>query len=148
MVLPIRAQSGKSIFFSLSRSGKDFSATERRLTELAQSHLALALSAGKSRPLTPDLLASAGFTPRESEVLCWLAEGKSNVVIATILHVQLSTVKGYLTSIYNKIGAGNRHAAILHVLDLARRPDPHLSSNSSSETHIRAPYLLTPTKVG
>jgi ATP/maltotriose-dependent transcriptional regulator MalT len=52
-----------------------------------------------------------GLTPRESEVLHWLTQGKSNLDIGNILDLSLKTVKKHLERIYRKLGVENRHAA-------------------------------------
>ena len=51
------------------------------------------------------------LTPRECEVLFWLARGKSNAEIAAILGIQPSTVGKHLERIYPKLGVENRTAA-------------------------------------
>jgi DNA-binding CsgD family transcriptional regulator len=150
----LHSEQDKVVFFGFNRGGSDFSPRERELVSLARAHLssarhlAVALSAGKEMPLTLQLLARMNFTPRESEVLYWLVEGKSNVEIAAILHIQLSTVKGYLTDIYNKIGTGNRHATILHVLSQAKKLNSDLPVASPEQSFVETPYPLAPTKVG
>lgn len=60
--------------------------------------------------------SSAQLTERESEVLHWLSQGKSNAEIAVILAISPGTVKRHLENIYAKLGVENRHAAILHAL--------------------------------
>lgn len=52
-----------------------------------------------------------GLTPREGEVLAWLAEGKSNRDISEILGVSHRTVTKHLEQIYTKLGVENRTAA-------------------------------------
>ncbi|MFC9896840.1 response regulator [Nocardia sp. NPDC127579] len=57
---------------------------------------------------TPDPAIVFGLTPRESEVLTLLAEGRSNAEIATALHVGVTTVKTHVTNLMAKTGATNR----------------------------------------
>lgn len=57
-------------------------------------------------------LQSAGLTPREAEVLQWVAQGKSNNAIATILSVSPRTIHKHLERIYDKLGVENRTAAV------------------------------------
>jgi DNA-binding CsgD family transcriptional regulator len=52
------------------------------------------------------------LTPRECEVLFWLARGKSNAEIATILGIRPATVGKHLERIYPKLGVENRTAAV------------------------------------
>ena len=51
------------------------------------------------------------LTLREREVLCWLARGKSNAEIGTILGISSATVGKHLEHIYPKLGVENRTAA-------------------------------------
>lgn len=51
------------------------------------------------------------LTPRERQVLHWVAEGKGNWEIAVILGLSRHTVKDHLKSIYEKLGVDNRTAA-------------------------------------
>ncbi len=63
------------------------------------------------------LPGEARLTARETEVLRWLADGKSNADIAVILGVAAGTVKQHVERILAKLGAENRTAAAA----LARR---------------------------
>lgn len=120
---------GKILFISLERSGTvAYSERDRKILALAQPHLINAWKMACSRsallrgeePFDPRLFMEAGFSERESEVLLWLTEGKSNSEMACLMDVHIQTIKFHLTSIYNKTGAGNRLAATLYALDLAR----------------------------
>ena len=57
------------------------------------------------------------LTSRESEVLRWLAEGKTNAEIARILATQPRTVDKHCERIYQKLGVENRTAAVRQALD-------------------------------
>jgi DNA-binding NarL/FixJ family response regulator len=52
------------------------------------------------------------LTPREKDVLNLLVEGKSTKLIAVTLHIQPSTVKQALSSLYQKLGVSNRTEAV------------------------------------
>ena len=56
-------------------------------------------------------LAQAALTPRESEVLSWLAKGKTNKDIADILGLSPRTVNKHLEHIFDKLGVETRSAA-------------------------------------
>lgn len=58
-----------------------------------------------------ELERSLPLTPRESEVLLWVAHGKSNKEIGEILVMSPRTVNKHLEQIYPKIQADNRTAA-------------------------------------
>jgi DNA-binding CsgD family transcriptional regulator len=53
----------------------------------------------------------ARLTPREQQVLAWLAEGKTNAEIAQILVAAPGTVRKHLEHIYAKLGVHTRTAA-------------------------------------
>ncbi len=65
----------------------------------------------------PGRLEQLGLTPREAEVLFWVARGKTNDEIATVLGIGLSTVKKHLESTYVKLGVENRTAAAALALE-------------------------------
>jgi LuxR family quorum-sensing system transcriptional regulator CciR len=53
------------------------------------------------------------LTARETEIMRWVAEGKTNWEISIILHVSLNTVKFHLKNIYQKLGGvENRWSAV------------------------------------
>lgn len=64
--------------------------------------------------MSEDPNAKVQLTPRETEVLRGLAEGKSNKEIARDLDIQEVTVKLHVKSLTRKLEARNRtHAAML-----------------------------------
>lgn len=56
-------------------------------------------------------LANAALTPRETEVLSWLAKGKTNRDIAEILGMSPRTVNKHLEHVFEKLGVETRAAA-------------------------------------
>ncbi len=56
-------------------------------------------------------LEGAALTPRETEVLAWLAKGKTNRDIADILGMSHRTVNKHLEHIFEKLGVETRAAA-------------------------------------
>ena len=69
-------------------------------------------------------LESLGLTPREAEVLLWIAQGKSNSDIGTILGCAENTVKVHTARIFEKLGFENRNAATVQALDVLSKPAP------------------------
>jgi DNA-binding CsgD family transcriptional regulator len=59
-------------------------------------------------------LEGANLTPRESEILAWLAEGKTNAEIGLVLSISPRTVKKHLEHIYSKMQVHRRAAAVGH----------------------------------
>ncbi|NJP82646.1 response regulator [Streptomyces telluris] len=55
----------------------------------------------------------AGLTAREREVLALLGEGLSNAGIGRRLHLVEGTVKGYVSAVLDRLGAGNRVQAAI-----------------------------------
>ncbi|WP_461428168.1 autoinducer binding domain-containing protein [Gymnodinialimonas sp.] len=53
------------------------------------------------------------LTKRESEILEWVAQGKSNSVIADILSISQHTVDAHMRKIYAKLGVADRTSAAL-----------------------------------
>ena len=58
-----------------------------------------------------DRLLDAKLTPRETEVLSWLAKGKTNRDISEILSMSPRTVNKHLEHIFEKLGVETRSAA-------------------------------------
>ena len=62
-------------------------------------------------------LEALGLTPREAEVLLWVAQGKSNSDVGTILGMSDKTVKIHLGHIYEKLNVESRTAAALQAVE-------------------------------
>jgi DNA-binding NarL/FixJ family response regulator len=63
-------------------------------------------------------LETLGLTPREAEVLLWVAQGKSNGDIAILLGMAEKTVKKHMSSIFVKLGVEGRNAATIRALEV------------------------------
>jgi len=61
------------------------------------------------------------LSPREAEVLAWVAQGKTNAEISGILGISPRTVQKHLEHIFDKLGVENRTAAAAKALEKARR---------------------------
>ena len=71
---------------------------------------------GEVATATPSHRALAELTPRELEILCHLAEGQSNKVIARNLGISDGTVKLHVKAILRKLGVHSRvEAAVIAV---------------------------------
>lgn len=91
------------------------------LLNAIRSRLARAAQQGR-REFKPDFsspapLLTLGLTPRVAEVLLWVAQGKTNADIATILGISESTVKKHLLEIFAALGVETRSAATLRALE-------------------------------
>lgn len=94
-------------------------AVEERLSEaLGQAGQGFNPDFSSAAPLQREL----ALTPRESEVLLWVTQGKSNLDVATILGMSDKTVKQHLGSIFQKLGVEGRNAASLRALEILSQP--------------------------
>jgi len=62
------------------------------------------------------------LTPRVAETLLWIAQGKTNGDIATILGISESTVKKHVLEVFVTLGVETRTAATLQALEVLSRP--------------------------
>ncbi len=72
-----------------------------------------------SHPKSTDVTDSRGrplLTAREQQVLHLLADGLSNLELATVLRLSEHTIKNHLFRIYDKLGVSNRMEAVLYAL--------------------------------
>lgn len=95
-------------------------AIEIRLQRAAQQEQA-------RRPFKTDFsslepLLKFGLTPRATETLLWLAQGKTNADIARILGITESTVKKHVQEIFEKLGVETRGAATIRALEELNAP--------------------------
>ena len=72
------------------------------------------------------------LSPREQQVLRLTAEGKSNKEVATLLHLEVHTVRSYRKSLMAKLGASNV-AQLIQVAAAAGMLDRIKSNHSDSE---------------
>ncbi len=90
------------------------------LSALGQDEILLRLTPANKAPDDEVLRQHFDVTVRESEVLTWIAKGKSNRDIGEILGLSARTVNKHLEQIYVKLGVENRAsaavkaAAVLH----------------------------------
>ena len=61
-------------------------------------------------------LEKLGLSPREAEILLWVAQGKTNYEIGIILDISAATAKKHLVHIYEKLGVESRNSATLCAL--------------------------------
>ncbi|MEZ5701339.1 MAG: helix-turn-helix transcriptional regulator, partial [Burkholderiaceae bacterium] len=76
---------------------------------LGESMLLLAQTPSDNAAL--QRLREVALTPRETEVLSWLAKGKTNRDIAEILGMSPRTVNKHLEHVFEKLGVETRSAA-------------------------------------
>jgi len=82
-----------------------------------------------NREFKPDFssakaLLAFGLTPRAAEVLLWVAQGKTNSNIATILGITESTVKKHVQEMFDKLGVETRGAATVRAFEVLNSQPP------------------------
>ncbi len=92
----------------------------RRFAEAGGTDLQLLVLEEPGAPPGPKALMTLGLTAREAEVLYWIAQGKSNPDIATILGANVRTVHKHVEHIFQKLGLETRNAAMLAALEVLR----------------------------
>jgi DNA-binding NarL/FixJ family response regulator len=118
------------------RSGMNLGADDYLTKPVANSDLVRAIEARlrrteqqTHREFKPDFssakpLLALGLTPRAAEALLWVAQGKTNVEIATILGITESTVKKYVQEMFDKLGVETRGAATVRAFEVLNSPPP------------------------
>lgn len=92
-------------------------AVRTRLRRAADAAATGGRKSGPDEPANPAQLLCLGLTPREAEVVFWVAQGKTNPEIAIITAVQLTTIKKHLEAAYLKLMVDNRTAAAALALE-------------------------------
>ena len=112
------------------RSGMNLGADEYLTKPVANADLVQAIEARlhrhqqhAKREFKPNFssaqpLLKLGLTPRATETLLWLSQGKTNSDIATILGITESTVKKHVQEIFEKLGVETRGAATVRALEV------------------------------
>ena len=90
--------------------------------------------------IRPQGLQAQGLTMREAEVLTWVARGKTNAEVASILSVRLRTVKKHMERVFQKLGVESRTAAAFRVWERHGLKDP-LDVNVEEEHFISCAQL-------
>jgi DNA-binding CsgD family transcriptional regulator len=104
IALPIYVRDGLLVSFVLNRTRRDFTDRERALLDVLRPHLAR---------IFQRVNIAGGLTARESEVLRWVAAGKSDAQIGAILRISARTVQKHLQNVYDKLGVESRTAAAM-----------------------------------
>jgi len=100
---------------------------QQLLAERAQTQVKFVPDFSSATPLE-----SLGLSPREAEVLLWIAQGKNNEEIGLILGVARNTVKKHVIHLLDKLGVDGRNAAAVRALEL-------LGSPASKAGAVKAP---------
>jgi DNA-binding NarL/FixJ family response regulator len=94
----------------LLRALRDTAAGRASLHPEAQQHLMRQVTESQTPP------PHASLTKREADILRLIAEGRSNKEIALALSLTEGTVKGYVSTIFDKLGVADRTQAALYAV--------------------------------
>jgi DNA-binding NarL/FixJ family response regulator len=83
----------------------------RRLGDIGMGEAMWLLSLQNAGEAQASRLATAALTPRETEVLSWVAKGKTNRDVGDILGLSPRTVNKHLEHVFEKLGVETRAAA-------------------------------------
>ena len=120
VALPIEVNAQTLVSFVLNRVGRDFSDRECALLDVVGTCLSRQYrnaQAARAAPVPPQ----TPLTPREREVLRWVAAGKTDRDIALVLGCSHRTVQKHLERSYVKLGVETRTAAAMRALGVALR---------------------------
>jgi DNA-binding CsgD family transcriptional regulator len=128
IAVPIYVRGPRLVSFVFNRMGRDFSDRDRACLESIRSHLGdLYRLSGELEgprvswgvpPARQPACVDAPLTTREREVLNWLAGGKTDRDIASILGISPRTVHKHLQRVYEKLGVETRTAAVVRAFAL------------------------------
>src|SRR6478672_13539930 len=104
--------------FAFDRFEGDFSDHDLLLLETLGPHLLQLAKSATARWPEP----ATQLTPREREILAWVARGKTNHEIAATLYVSPGTIRKHLDNIYAKLDVPNRAAAVSRAYGLRASP--------------------------
>src|SRR5262249_7321769 len=98
---------------------RDFTERDRLMLNLLRPHFDLARRNAERvtarRAAKAETLDAFCLTPREREIALWMARGKTNFEISSILETRVRTVEKHIENILKKLGVENRTAAALIV---------------------------------
>ncbi len=109
-VLELKGEMVSCIWFGRTARDARFDAT-KELCRIQEALPILALGDvvhPKTAPASTLRLVELGLTPREDEIVSYIARGLTNVEIATLLGTSYATVKNQVASILKKCGVANR----------------------------------------
>jgi len=106
---PLFGPNGRDAYAVLGRPVREEMLDDLDRTSLHMAAQAAHLKAIKLSPVPGP--GQAGLSEREIEILRWVAQGKSNSVIADILAISSGTVDTYLRRIFEKLDVTDRTTA-------------------------------------
>lgn len=111
-------------------------AIETRLA-LAEARRAALASRAADLAVSDQDLARIGLSPRESEVMRWVMEGKTNEEVGVILGITRTTVRTHLQNVFPKLGVENRLAAVQAIRRTVSQGAAAASSGAAKSSKTR-----------
>jgi DNA-binding NarL/FixJ family response regulator len=105
---------------------------ERQIQHEAQTQVRVSQAKFRTDFSTSRPLEALGISPREAEVLLWIAQGKNNEEIGIILSASRNTIKKHVVRVLEKLGVESRQAAALRAIEL-------LSRTVTAESGVQSP---------
>ncbi len=130
VAVPICTAGPRLVSFVFNRSARDFDDGECALLEALRAPLAALFARAEAQAAAQSAVATflrgigveraaagiGSLTPREREVLAWVAAGKDNGQIAGIVGASPRTVQKHLEHVYAKLGVESRTAAAMRLI--------------------------------
>lgn len=99
-------------------AGTDGALLVRHFSEAGRDDTVMLTLEEEHAPPGPAALCALGLTPRQAEVVYWVAQGKSNPEIAVILGTSPRTIDKHMERIFERLGVENRGSAMLVAAEL------------------------------
>jgi LuxR family transcriptional regulator/LuxR family quorum-sensing system transcriptional regulator CciR len=112
LAMPVYGPGGRNGYVGMGFGGPAPDLSPGRLTEL-QAAAQIAHLSYCARVSAAAFTASRSLSPREREVLDWIARGKSNAAIAVIMGLSRHTVGTHVRRLFAKLGVNDRVSAAL-----------------------------------
>lgn len=129
LALDLALGHGSMLTLNVTRGTRGYSAAERMSLGLLGPHAQAQWRRLRAQQRWGGALARTAPSPldalsaREREVLGWVAGGRSNGEIATLLGIRAGTVKRHLETVYRKLGVTSRRDAAIMLAPLMPRED-------------------------
>jgi DNA-binding CsgD family transcriptional regulator len=104
-----------------------------RLVGLARrDQIAVIIEVARSVAIAPLIVQAYGLSPREAEIVQWVAGGRSTAEIAAQLHIASSTVQDHLKAIFTKVGVHSRGELLVQLF--AAHYQPRIEAGTPPDT--------------
>jgi DNA-binding CsgD family transcriptional regulator len=100
----------------------EFTERARDVLTVLRPHLSRIWATARMRRSVDAAGNGLALTPRQREILGWVAQGKTNAQIAELLYLSPGTVRKHLDNVYATLGVHSRAAAVMLVFDGSQVP--------------------------